>query len=258
VSVHTHRHPEALRASCCNAGSCTVVDTLAYPNSSPTTTQTESDAPRHTADVREWQRLRGGRRELAAPITARNDAVLMTDPLGGSLVSPHEPDRDHGHAPCTERGARQHVRDRVFATEERRRQVRTEDALPDRQRQVEGGMVVRIAQSDVVVEDIDYPPHRQPTPDPAKQRCQNPARNRCDSRLRRVSKPGAVCQSLLDTWGSSVARTRACGHWPSVEDWSVRRSRSPAAITAIVRMSSSSPAVLTSHLRRTEPSRSRR
>jgi len=35
VSVHNHRHPAALRASCSNAGSPTVVDTLAYPSSSP-------------------------------------------------------------------------------------------------------------------------------------------------------------------------------------------------------------------------------
>ncbi len=37
VSVHNHRHPTALRASSCNAGSCTVVDTLAYLNNSPMT-----------------------------------------------------------------------------------------------------------------------------------------------------------------------------------------------------------------------------
>ncbi len=35
VSVHVRQHPAALRASCCNAASCTVVDTLAYPNNSP-------------------------------------------------------------------------------------------------------------------------------------------------------------------------------------------------------------------------------
>jgi len=38
VSVHVRQHPTALSASCCNAGSCTVVDTLAYPSSSPTST----------------------------------------------------------------------------------------------------------------------------------------------------------------------------------------------------------------------------
>jgi len=38
VSVHVRQHPAALRASCCNAGSCTVVDTLAYPKSSPMST----------------------------------------------------------------------------------------------------------------------------------------------------------------------------------------------------------------------------
>jgi hypothetical protein len=38
VSVHDRKHPAALRASCCNAASCSRVETLAYPNSSPTWT----------------------------------------------------------------------------------------------------------------------------------------------------------------------------------------------------------------------------
>jgi len=36
VSVQVRQQPAALRASCCNAASCWVVDTLAYPSSSPT------------------------------------------------------------------------------------------------------------------------------------------------------------------------------------------------------------------------------
>jgi len=51
VSVHVRKHPATLRASCCNAASCSRVETLAYPSSSPTRphcsiTQRKPD-PRH-------------------------------------------------------------------------------------------------------------------------------------------------------------------------------------------------------------------
>ncbi len=47
VSVHVRQHPAALSASCCSAGSCTVVDTLAYPNSSPTSSDSATTHRSH-------------------------------------------------------------------------------------------------------------------------------------------------------------------------------------------------------------------
>jgi hypothetical protein len=46
VSVQVRKHPAALRASCCNAASCSRVETLAYPSSSPTTTHCSTSQPK--------------------------------------------------------------------------------------------------------------------------------------------------------------------------------------------------------------------
>jgi len=104
VSVHTHRHPAALRASCCNAGSCTVGDTLAYPNSSPTTThcattRRQNQTPHVESDRYFWHNpgqvttLRppssGDRRKetprtalLRKPLRSPNDALCQAGTSG--------------------------------------------------------------------------------------------------------------------------------------------------------------------------------